>query len=303
VLAVLAALVRPETWPFAGLFALWLWREDRALRPALALLAVAVPAAWLVPEWIGSGELLRSSDRARIPNPGQPATEAVPALAALSGGLGILFAPAAVAALAARGLAGRLALAGAAWMLLVAAMSQAGFSGEPRYMLPGAALLAVAGAAAVPRLLAEGSGAFFTHGVNKATNPRPAVAAAALIVVAVAAAPRIGDVASLGPRLAYQERLASDLDRTIAAAGGRERILACGRPAVGRYRGTLLAWHLDVPKRTVRADGRPDAVTFTSRLTRGAPVSPPGPGATLAATETWRVAARGCPPAQSRGSS
>ena len=267
-LAVAAALLRPETWPFVLGYAVWLWREDAGLRPALLALAVAVPAAWFVPEWLSSGELLRSTDRARIPNPGQPATADVPALETLSRSLTVLFVPAAVLAVLARGPARLLAVAGAAWIALVAAMSQAGFSGEERYVLPGAAILAVAGAAALPR----------------ARVAVPVIAAVAL----VAALPRVDAISDLGPRLSYLAKLADDLDRAIADAGGRDAVLACGRPAVGRFRGTLLAWHLDVEKRLVRADGRPGDVTFRSRLTEHAPVSPPGPPSHA----TWDVARR-----------
>ncbi|HEX2084340.1 MAG TPA: hypothetical protein VHF89_01545, partial [Solirubrobacteraceae bacterium] len=142
----LAALVRPETWPFLAGYALWRRREDTALVVAIA---VAVPAAWIVPELLASGELFRSAGRARVPNPGQPATADVPALATLAAAAGVVFLPTAAAAVAARGRARLLAGAGAGWILLVAAMSQAGFSGEPRYLLPGAAVLAVAGAIAL----------------------------------------------------------------------------------------------------------------------------------------------------------
>ena len=267
-LGALAALVRPEVWPFLAAYGLWRWRHDRALVLALGL---AVPAAWIVPELLASGELFRSADRARIANPGQPATADLPALATLAAAAGVVFLPTAIAALGARGMAALPAVAGAAWIALVALMSEAGFSGEPRYLLPGAALIAVSGAAALARI-----------------EQRAALAAAA-VVVAVAAAPRLADVADLGPRLRYQHELASGLERAIDAAGGRDAVLACGRPAVGRYRGTLLAYHLDVPKRVVRADGAPAAVTFRSRLTERAAASPPAAGRALAANERWQV--------------
>lgn len=286
-LGALAALVRPEAWPFVAAYALWRWREDRAVRPALAALAVAVPAAWFVPEWLGSGELLRSSERARIPNPGQPATADIPALETLTRATAVVFIPTAVAALWARGPARLLALAGAAWILLVAAMSQAGFSGEERYLLPGAALLGVAGAAALPRALGRER---TRVGPIPPTPVRSVlVGAVALLLTVVAAVPRVADIAELGPRLAYQAELAEGLERVIADAGGRERLRACGDPAVGRYRGTLLAWHLDVAKKTVRADGRPGDVTFSSRLTEHAPLSPP---TAARATEPWAVSYR-----------
>ena len=259
--AALAALLRPEVWPFLGLYGLWLAREQEVLRPALATLAVAIPVAWFLPEWLSSGELLRSTERARIPNPGQPATAEIPALETLSRSLTVLFVPAAALALLSRGPARALAAGGAAWIVLVAVMAQAGFSGEERYVLPGAAILAVGGAAALARTTAS----------------MRMVVPLVVVLLGVAAVPRVQEIAELGPRLAYQDRLVATLDDAIAQAGGRDAVLACGTPAVGRFRGTLLAYALDVPKHRVRADGRPGAVTFRSRLTEHASVSPPGP--------------------------
>jgi hypothetical protein len=179
--------------------------------------------------------------------------------------------------------------------------------------VPGAALIAVAGAASAGRLVALARGRLPRAGTvvelvrgwtsgRSATKTRLAIAGrwslrtrlavGALAALTIAAAvPRIADIADLGPRLDYQARLQEDLDRAIDAAGGRERVLACGRPAVGRYRGTLMAYRLDVPKHVVRADGHPADVTFASRLTTSAPVSPPT-GRRAIRTGTWRVS--GC---------
>jgi hypothetical protein len=259
----------------------------------LAALAVAVPAAWFVPEWIGSGELLRSGDRARVPNPAAPATADRPAFATLELALTtVVFLPAAAAALLARGRAVLPALAGAAWLGLVAIMSEIGFSGEARYALPGAAVLAVSGGAGVARgyaLLAQRGGAAVAP-LRARTDRTARLASGGGVTLALAAAAfSPGDIADLPQRLSYQHRLAADLDDAIAQAGGAERIRALGRPAVGRYRGTLLAYALDVPKHRVRADGAPGDVTFASRLTRRAAPSPPGRGAVLAKAGTWTI--------------
>jgi hypothetical protein len=268
-LGAAAALIRVEAWPFLAAYAaLVAWRRP-ALRPAAAGLAVAIPAAWFLPELAGSGELLRSGDRALVPNPGAPALAAQPALASLGAALALLPLP-----LAAAALAGPRALlaAGAAWCGLVALMAEAGFSGEPRYALPGAALIAVAAGA----------------GAARASARRWALAA---VLIATAAGLQAREIADLPPRLAAHARLAADLRTVIAEAGGREAVLACGRPAVGRFRGTMLAYALDVRKRDVRADGRPDAITFRSQLTRTASVEPPAAGRVVAAAGRWRVEA------------
>src|SRR3954449_6200903 len=55
-LGVGAALLRPETWPFLGLYGLWLaWRDERARRLVAAGFA-ALPVLWLLPELWGSGD-------------------------------------------------------------------------------------------------------------------------------------------------------------------------------------------------------------------------------------------------------
>jgi hypothetical protein len=160
-------------------------------------------------------------------------------------------------------------------------MAEIGFSGEPRYALPGVALVAVSAGAGAARLAEAIS--------IRRTALAHAALAAVLLVPAIAVA--AGELRPLPGRLQAHAELVADLDAAIGRAGGRAAVLACGRPAVGRYRGTLAAYALDVPKRAVRADGRPDAVTLRSRLTPGAALSPPSPpGArTLAAAGRWRI--------------
>ena len=276
-LGVLAALLRVEVWPFLAAYALW----SRADRRVLAAIAVGVPLAWFLPEWLSSGELLRSGDRARVPNPGAPATADRPALATLELALtAVVFLPAAAAALRARGRAAIPALAGAAWIALVALMSEAGFSGEARYLLPGAAVIAISGGAGLARgwaLLPP-----YTDS-QRAHPPRLAAAAAAILAIAAGALTSLGDLAGLPARLNHQARLASEL-RDVTA-----NLDVCGTPAVGRYRGTMLAYALDVPKHTVRADGRPGDLTFSSRLTREGAASPAAEGVLVARTARWSV--------------
>ena len=285
--AVGCALLRVEAWPFLAVAGVLLWRRRPCDRPRLAALALLVPAAWLVPELIGSGDPLRSGTRARIPNPGQPALADLPALAALQAavalplwplwaGVGVLIARRAGAALAP-------AAAGAVWIAIVALMAQAGFSGEPRYALPGAALIALSGAAG---LVPAASG--------RARLPDLTLAAA-VTLMAVAATPRLADLSAVRTAQAYQWRLAGDLAEAVDAAGGREAVLACGRPYVGRLRGPLMAYRIDVAKHVVEPDAppRPPGMVFRSALTR---LSEPAPDTAagfveVARTDRWQVLA------------
>ena len=79
-----AALLRPEVWPFWGLYGLWLvyqawdgappWREIALVFGSGALALVL----WFLPEYLGSGDWLRAASRARDPNPDSAAFAAFP---------------------------------------------------------------------------------------------------------------------------------------------------------------------------------------------------------------------------------
>lgn len=278
--AVGCALLRVETWPFLAVAAVVTWRRRPQDRWLLATVAVVVPAAWFVPELIGSGEILRSAGRARVPNPGQPALADVPVLASLRAGVGLLLWPlwAGVGVLAwaasmRRDEAARVALVpaavGVAWIALVAAMAQAGFSGEPRYALPGAALVASSGAVGL-----------VVAGRRLPRHRGPALAAMALLVV-TAAVPRVAALDDLRRAQAHQWALQGDLARALDQAGGAEPVLGCGVPYVGPLRGPVAAYRLGVPKHVVEPDRAPQApgVVFRSRQTpeeHPAPAVPAG---------------------------
>jgi len=300
--AVGCALLRVEAWPFVAVVGAVLWRARPQDRLLLAALAVGIPAAWLVPELIGSGDVLRSGTRARVPNPGQPALADVPGLAALRAAAALPLWPlwAGVAALIALSLRARrrarvsadgtgeaaLALlpaaAGAAWIGIVALMAQAGFSGEPRYALPGAALIALSGAVGAASVIS------CSHRPHEATF-------VALALVVLAAAPRLADLREVRADQRYQWRLASDLADAVAAAGGADAVLACGRPYVGRLRGPLMAYRIGVAKHVVEPDDppRPPGVVFRSTLHPAAAPAPAAPPqfAEVARTGTWQVLA------------
>ncbi|HEX2160734.1 MAG TPA: hypothetical protein VHF88_02840 [Thermoleophilaceae bacterium] len=312
--AVACCLLHVEAWPFAAAFGLFAWLRRPSDRPLLAVAAIAVPALWIVPEWIGSGDPLRSGARARIPNPGQPALADVPALASLEQSARLLLWPLwigiAALALAAwrpspggglpprawsalgEGLGGAAALAaiGTAWVLLVALMAQfGGFSGEPRYATPGVALIAIAAAVG----LASGIAAISRRAFGRAWIAA-AVLGSALLVAGIA---RLDQLSAVPAAQAHQWRLANDLSEAVEAAGGRDAVLSCGIPYVGPLRGPLLAHRLDVAKEVVEPDlpPRPPAVVFRSPRRAGARVTPAARPVfrQIAVVGDWQVA-RAC---------
>ena len=80
----------------------------------------------------------------------------------------------------------------------------------------------------------------------------------------------------------------------IDRAGGRDALLACGRPYVGDLRGPLLAYHLDVEKQRVafvpRPPGRRVPLADRGRTRRSSRVT--GPAFTpRARVALWEVRA------------
>ena len=178
VLGVLACLLRPELVPFLGLYTLWLWWAEPRLRMLVAGLFVASAAAWLLPEWIGAGNPLDGARQAT----GEPVWSLShgerPWLAALELGhdhagllVELLALAAVVWALLARRLAPLLlAAVVAAEAALFAVMTQAGFSGNPRYVLPALALTCVLAGVGTARVLAAAG--------RLTAGPSPALGAA-----------------------------------------------------------------------------------------------------------------------------
>ncbi len=68
-----AALLRPEAWPFLGLYGLWLFWREPGLRALVVAGFAAIPVLWFLPEWWGSGDPLRAMHRAQNPRSNSPA--------------------------------------------------------------------------------------------------------------------------------------------------------------------------------------------------------------------------------------
>lgn len=294
---VAASLLRVEAWPALLAVLVLAWRRDWIDRRLLACVAVAVPAAWFVPEALGSGDPLRSGARARVSEPGQPARAEIPLLASLRAAVTLvpwpLWAGAAVAAARpAWRPAAMPAAFGVAWIGVVAVMAQAGFSGEPRYALPGAALVAVTGAAGLV--------------LTARSLPRPGRAPAtitACALVLVAAWPALRDATRVPARQAHAHALHRDL-AALVRAQGRDRLLSCPPMHVGRLRGPMLAYALDVHRVDVEPDEPAGAsgTVFRSALRRRGPVTPRAPAGwgAIAGRGTWETRSSCTPDDQRR---
>src|SRR4051794_39855421 len=147
-----AALLRPEVWPFWGLYGLWLAYTEPRRRVVVGGTFVLCGFLWFAPEYWGSGDWLRAANRARQPNPDSPAFAAHPFLEVFKRSSTVLAAPVLLGALVALLAAARerrwdvrLALGAAAALLMIAValMTEGGFAGNLRYVALPAALVCV----------------------------------------------------------------------------------------------------------------------------------------------------------------
>ena len=288
--ATAAGLLRPEVWPFLGLYGLWLWFSNPELRRWLIGCAVALPVLWFLPEYIGSGDFLRAASRAKQPNEYSPAFADNPFIETLRQGepiIPVVLHPIVLLALPflawsawrRRWLPVAIFVGASGWILLVAAMTQGGFAGNPRYMMLGTSLLAVLGGYGVGSLMVV---------VRKAAalvTPKFVVVASVLFTLAIPVAAwakgidkRIQQYANLNRVLHSEAKRRDDLPKVIKLAGGREAILNCGDVSTERFQVPLVAWYLDVHTLRIGAPigDEPTPSPGTSFET-ASPGNPPGP--------------------------
>lgn len=270
-LAALAALVRPEAWPFLVLYALYRCRSRRpwfglystahrrseaGSRRWTVAAVISVPALWLGGNLVGPGAASSARVDALAASPGE-ALDRIWTVAALALELPLTAAwllAAAMAALAWRREGDWLPavlLAGAlAWVAVVAAERVLGYAALARFMLPAAAVACVLGAVRAAWLWDEARGC-------AASPPWPprrdrAIAAVALAVLGVATAPAVIERAAAldghAAEAAARGQEQRELTAAVATAGGSEQVARCGRASVGDFvLAPGLAWRLELP--------------------------------------------------------
>lgn len=277
-LGVAAALIRPEVWPFLGLYTVWLWFAQPRLRLGALALVSLVPLLWLGGDWLGSGGALTGAERARVTQSYEPLARLGEAA---SDALEVTIAPvwwaAVVAVLVARRrgeiLAPVLGAASVAWLGLVVAMSAVlSFYSDGRFELPGGVVLSVLAAAGLVETGRAGAGLAGrwvrrfdrsrvrdrrARASSRGRRPLALIARTTVVLVIAAlvlsfALPRLTSLPDQ-PRVARARAESNAELRALArAAGGAEGLAFCGPVAVDRWRLALeapmaLAWELEVP--------------------------------------------------------
>jgi hypothetical protein len=272
-LGALVCLMRPELFPFLALYGVWLWRAEPERRPLLGVLAVTIQLAWVVPEWIGSGNPLDGGSQARsepawsLSHADQPWLRAA---LRVHNHLGVaveaLAAGAVVAAFARRQRAVQLLAAAAAVEgALYLAMTQAGFSGNPRYVLPALAIGCVLAGIGAARVLEAGA-ALATGRASRLAAAALALACIGLIAIpfALGRAERVRrEAREVGRRMELQR----DLARAVEAAGGPEALRTLGSATTNRALHSRLAWEIGRPIQDVER-GYGHRLVFRTRRER-----------------------------------
>jgi hypothetical protein len=262
-----AALLRPEVWPFFGLYGLWLaWTEPR--RRALVIGVFVLNAVfWFAPEYWGSGDWLRAANRARQPNPDSAAFAGRPFVEVFRRSGTILSVPvllgaivAVVAAARERRWDLRLSLGATAVVLMIAVglMTEGGFAGNLRYVALPAALVCVLAGVGWVELVRAARGRF-----GRVTGVALAVALAA------AAAPFVvsdlGEMRDAARGLRSEANAYGSLPAAIAKAGGADRIKRCGPVFTGNFQVQVVAWELEMHSGDVGIRPKPPGIVVAAR--------------------------------------
>lgn len=288
VLAFFASLLRPEIWPFMGAYGLWLVLIDRAALRLVIAGGVLTLALWFLPEYWGSGNFNRAADRAQQPNPNSPAFAAHPFAEVIKDTWPLVITPVKGAAAFALVLAAvdwvrrrrqgavlAVGFLGAAWIVLIGLMTEAGFSGNPRYIILGTSLLAVVGGVGFGRVVQ-----FAGAAIRRVAGPRVATAAGVVVFAVLTLAsvhwakPRFDNFDELDRALRYQAELRIDLRKALTQAGGADAFKACGKATAGKFSVPLVAWYLDEHTLDVGLVPAPEGVVVAARTTNKQTLKP-----------------------------
>jgi hypothetical protein len=272
VLGLAAALIRPEAWPFIGLYAIWLWmRSGLVWRGLIVLGLLAIPAFWFGPPWIGGGQPLLAASHAKDYN-GHLGSD--PFLEVLRRGADLQVLPSLVFALVAVALAWRrrdrlilgLAAAAAAWWMLVVGMTLDGYPGLERFYLPAAGVTCVlAGVGLV--WVAAAAGLWLAGRFSSGVSVAAVTAALAVALIAVSipfTISRVDTARAAKPTAARAVTRLDQMTAAVAAVGGHDAVYPCRSSfaAVNHGVQTALAWKLHVTLEKVGTSMRYPGVMF-----------------------------------------
>jgi hypothetical protein len=310
----IAALDRPEIWLFWGPYGLWLMWKDPGSRRLVFGLAVLTLLLWFVPQQWGGGSLTSGVSRAQQPLKSSAAFAKCPFCSELSQHAWFLvplrvkvaaflaMIAAAVALLRAKGIVGQrgralamlllCGLFGYGWWVLIAIETQAGFSGNDRYLVTGSVFIDIAGAAGYGwAAIALANWIAGRLGAIRATAVGTVVAALVFLAVPGAVTASLISLSSTHKELNYQATLRGNLSSLISEAGGAQRLRDCaaGSVMVERFQLPMVAWYLDMRLSQLQIQSNAD-VAAPSVILQDRSVSSSGLRPTPQAIKVWESA-------------
>jgi hypothetical protein len=245
VLGALAALGRPEVWPFLAVSGVWLVIKRPSMRWMVFAGAVITLFMWFgIPEITNgkpdiAGQLALKSPRELHNNK---------IIGTLDRFTSLNYLPLELAALVAVGLAVLrrnltvvlLAVMAAGWVVVEVAFVLHGFPGVPRYVFEPAAVTGVLGGVAVGWLLLDVSK------IHRAV-PRWAGIPLVVVLVAVMVPQGISEARAEHKDISHERARTKEINKlgaTINALGGWHRVLACGHPVLNVEYVSIFAWYV-----------------------------------------------------------
>jgi hypothetical protein len=255
-LGALAALGRPEVWPFLAIYSIWAWRAIPSMRwfvgvgvAAILFMWFAIPAITSRSPFVAASNAFGSGRRLKSDR----------VFGTIDRFLDLYATPLEIAALLSlvvaalkRDLVTLVLAAGAvAWVVIEIAFSLHGWPGLGRYMFPAAAVMVVVAAVLVGRILADGP-AWLAERLP-ALRASGAGLAAAIVLVAVIVGTLVPSAVSRA-RTEHRDLKAqrirtksiNRLSGTVDRLGGPARLNLCGEPLTRLEYQTVLAWTLKI---------------------------------------------------------
>jgi hypothetical protein len=255
-LGALAALGRPEVWPFLAIYSIWAWRAIPSMRwvlgvgiAAVLLLWFAIPAITSRSPFVAASNAFGSGRRLKSDR----------VFGTVERFLDLYATPLEIAALLSlvvaalkRDLVTLVLGAGAlAWVVIEIAFSLHGWPGLGRYMFPAAAVMVVVASVLVGRVLAD-LPAWLAARLPALRTPAAGLATA-IVLVAVLVGTLVPAAVSRARTehrdLKVQRLRTKNINRlsgTVDRLGGPARLNACGEPLTRLEYQTILAWTLKI---------------------------------------------------------